>query len=170
VVAATLPKDKLTRLRQVEIQIDLTHGALFSPQYHPSPDWLKDHGYSEDLAKRVHIPDAKYFVQPRFQHDQPSAVLHELSHAYHDQVLKFNNPEIRKLWESIKQSGRFDSVLHVNGRNQKHYALTNPQEFFAEMTESFLGHNDFYPFNAGELKKAEPEIHSLLEKIWGRIP
>ena len=30
-----------------------------------------------------------------------------------------------------------------------------------------LGSNDFYPFVAGELKQAEPEIFALLAGIWG---
>jgi hypothetical protein len=39
-------------------------------------------------------------------------------------------------------------------------------EFFAEMTESFFGTNDFYPFVRGELKKELPELDALLEEIW----
>ena len=33
-----------------------------------------------------------------------------------------------------------------------------------------LGSNDFYPFVAGELKQAEPEIFALLAGIWGPLP
>ena len=47
---------------------------------------------------------------------------------------------------------------------------TNPQEFFAEMTESYFGSNDFYPFVTGELKQAEPEIFTLMEELWGPLP
>jgi hypothetical protein len=53
---------------------------------------------------------------------------------------------------------------------REHYALTNQKEFFAEMTESYFGSNDFYPFVAGELKQAEPEIFELLAEIWGPLP
>jgi hypothetical protein len=48
--------------------------------------------------------------------------------------------------------------------------LTNPQEFFAEMTESYFGTNDFYPFVAGELRQVEPEVFALLKEIWGPLP
>jgi hypothetical protein len=44
--------------------------------------------------------------------------------------------------------------------------LTDQKEFFAEMTEAYFGMNDFFPFNRGELKDAEPEIHALMKKIW----
>jgi hypothetical protein len=52
----------------------------------------------------------------------------------------------------------------------EHYALTNPMEFLAEMTEAYFGSNDFYPFVAGELKQAEPEVFALMEGIWGPLP
>ena len=44
------------------------------------------------------------------------------------------------------------------------------KEFFAELTECYFGSNDFYPFVAGELKQAEPEIFALLADIWGPLP
>ena len=169
-VALVVPADKVKRLRQVTIWLDLTHGKLRSPQYHPSAGWLADNGYSRDLAKAVHLPDARYFVQPRFQWQQPSGMLHELAHAYHDQVLGFDNAEIKAAWARFVDGGKYKSVLHVGGKMERHYALTNEKEFFAEMTESYLGRNDFYPFNAAELRREEPELFDLLKKIWGPLP
>lgn len=170
VIALTLPEDKIKRLREVPIWLDRTHGKLVSPQYHPNPDWLTEHGYTTELAKCVHIPDAAYFAKPRFQREQPSGVLHELAHAYHDQVLGFDDAEIKSAWNAFRDSDRSSAALHVNGEKTPHYARTDPQEFFAEMTESYFGRNDFYPFNSGELKQAEPSIFALLERVWGRLP
>jgi hypothetical protein len=53
---------------------------------------------------------------------------------------------------------------------REHYALRDPKEFFAEFTESYFGSNDFYPFVAGELKQAEPDIFALMIEIWGPLP
>jgi hypothetical protein len=136
-------------------------------QYHPSAGWLVGHGYARDLARCVHIPDAADFVSARSNNEQQWCVLHELAHAYHDQVLGFDEPRIRKAYETFKASGHGDSVLHIDGRKAKHYALTDPKEFFAEMSEAYFGMNDFFPFNRAELKTAEPEIYALLEKVWG---
>jgi hypothetical protein len=169
-IALVLPEDKVKRLRQVPIWLDRTHGKLVPAQYHPHVDWLAENGYSRDLAKAVHIPDARYFVGAKFQREQPSAVLHELAHAYHDQVLDFENAEIKAAWEAFVKSGKYRKVLHVNGSERKHYALTNQMEFFAEMTETYFGRNDFYPFNSAELKRDEPELFALLEKVWGKLP
>ncbi len=165
-IQLALPADKVRRLRRVPIWIDLTHGALRSAQYHPSAGWLKGHGYDVALAKCVHIPSAAEFAGPGHQRVQPWSVLHELAHAYHDQVLGFDNAAIAAAWKKFKDGGRYEKVLHINGRLIRHYALTNPQEFFAEMTESYFGTNDFYPFNRAELRRAEPDIFALLARIW----
>jgi hypothetical protein len=169
-IALVVPEDKVKRLRRVPIWLDLTCAELVPPQYHPSADWLAKHGHSRALAKAVHIPDAAYFARARFQREQPSAVLHELAHAYHDQVLGFDHAEVRTAWERFVKSGRYRSVLHISGGLRPHYALTNEKEFFAEMTESYFGRNDFFPFNSAELKREEPELFGLLARIWGPLP
>lgn len=170
VITLVMPDDKLKRLRRVPIWLDRTHGKLTPAQYHPSAGWLADNGYDRMLAKCVHVPDAKYFAAARHQREQPCAMLHELAHAYHDQVLGFENKEVKDAWKAVVEGGRFKSVLHVDGKDRKHYALTNQMEFFAEMTEAYFGRNDFYPFNSGELRRAEPEVFDLLAKVWGPLP
>jgi hypothetical protein len=169
-IALVVPDPALTQLRAIPIQLDLTHGALHNMQYHPGAGWLRDHGYSEQLAKCVHIPDTAHFLSPFENHRQPWAVLHELAHAYHDRVLSFDEPRISAAWKKFRASGRYDSVVTSPGGNREHYALTDQKEFFAEMTECYFGTNDFYPFVAGELKQAEPEIFNLLRDIWGPLP
>ena len=169
-IALLMPADRLQKLREVPIWLDRTHGKLTPSQYHPNPGWLKDNGYSTDLAKCVHIPDAAYFANPRHQQQQPWAVLHELAHAYHDRVLGFDYPKLKALWQKRVDDGKYNSVLHIDGKSQRHYALTNQMEFFAEMSEAYFGMNDFYPFNRAELKREDPEVYELLREIWGPLP
>ncbi len=97
-------------------------------------------------------------------------ILHELAHAYHDQVLGFDEPRIKEAYEKYKKSGRGEKALLFNGKRVRHYALTNHKEFFAEMTEAYFGVNDFFPFNRAELKEAEPEIYALLSDVWESPP
>lgn len=167
-IVRVVPADKVKTLRQVPLWLDLTHGKLVSPQYHPSTDWLAKNGYSRALTQCVHFPDARYFTDDRFQRFQPWAVLHELAHAYHDRVLHFEHAEIKKTWETFRKNERYLKTRHIDGREQKHYALTNQMEFFAEMTESYFGKNDFFPFDHDELKKNEPVVFALMEQIWGK--
>jgi hypothetical protein len=169
-INAVVPKDKLIKLHAVTIVLDLTHGKLDTMQYHPDAGWLKANGYSPDLAKCVHIPRAADLPTKRNINEQPWVILHELAHAYHDQVLGFDEPRIREAYENYKKSGRGEKTLLYDGSRVKHYALTNHKEFFAEMTEAYFGVNDFFPFNRAELKEAEPEIYDLMVRVWEAPP
>ena len=169
-ITIVVPEPALAKLRAITIEFDLDYGGLRHMQYHPNAGWLKDHGYSETLAKCVHIPDAEAFLSPYENYRMPWVVLHELAHGYHDQVLGFDEPRIRAAWKKFCDSGKYKSVLTSPGPMREHYGLTNEKEFFAEMTECYFGSNDFYPFVTGELKQAEPEIFDLLVELWGPLP
>jgi alpha-L-fucosidase 2 len=159
----------LEKLHGIRIVLDLSHGALRPMQYHPSADWLKANGYAEDLARCVHIPVAADLIAPRQINTQPWVVLHELAHAYHDQVLGFDEVRIRDAYAAFKASGRGEATLLISGQRVRHYGLTDHKEFFAEMTEAYFGTNDFFPFNRGELKTAEPAIYALMKTLWGPV-
>lgn len=163
---AVVPPEPLARLRAVPLVLDLSHGGLRSAQYHPSAGWLEAHGYDPRLARCVHLPRAAELPTPRNIREQPWVVLHELAHAFHDQVLGFDEPRIIEAFDRFKQSGHGESALRFDGARVRHYGLTDAKEFFAEMTEAFFGSNDFFPFNRAELLTAEPEIHALLETVW----
>ena len=167
-IAFLLPESKVEKLRTVKIRLDLTHGKLTSVQYHPSRSWLRQNGYSESLAKCVHLPDAAGFASKNLHRTQPWVMLHELAHAYHDQFIEggFENSAIKEAWQKMIDDGKYTKTLHIEGHETKHYALTDHKEFFAEFTESFFGMNDFYPFNRGELKRDAPEIETLIRSIW----
>jgi hypothetical protein len=94
-------------------------------------------------------------------------VLHELAHSYHDRVLGFDNAQVRAAYNAARDSGKYDRVLRANGRTEKHDAMNNQQEYFAEATEAFFGTNDFYPFVYAELKEFDPRTETLLRKLWG---
>lgn len=168
-IKLVMTADRVAALQRVPIVLDLTHGTLTSMQYHPSAGWLVEHGFSRELEKCVHIPVAERFASAKHNHIQPWCVLHELAHAYHDQVLGFEEPRVKHVWQRYVDSGHGDKALHVDGRTVKHYALTNQKEFFAEMSEAYFGTNDFFPFVHGELKQAEPEVFDLLRGIWGDV-
>jgi hypothetical protein len=169
-IKVVVPEDKVKKLQAVTIVLDLTHGKLGPMQYHADTGWLKANGYSTDLVKCVHIPRAADLPTKRNINEQPWVILHELAHAYHDQVLGFDEPRIIDIYQNYKKGGRGEKTLLYNGRRVKHYALTNHKEFFAEMTEAYFGVNDFFPFNRAELKESEPAIYELMTQIWEPSP
>ena len=168
-IRIVVPANKLDQLRQVTIVLDASCGDLHSMQYHPSGDWLEAHGYPRDLEKCVHLPRAVDVATRRNVNEQPWVVLHELAHAYHDQVLGFDEPRILAAWKAFKADARGQSTLLFDGSRTKHYGLTDQKEFFAEMTEAYFGSNDFQPFNRAELKTDHPAIFTLLADIWGPL-
>ncbi|HYH68462.1 MAG TPA: hypothetical protein VD866_27460 [Urbifossiella sp.] len=167
-IVVVVPPDRVEKLRAVTIQLDLNYGKIGPMQYHPSAGWLKANGYAANLAKCVHLPRAADLATKRNINEQPWVILHELAHAYHDQVLGFDNPRVREAFEAYQKGGRGEKALLYDGRRVKHYALTNRMEFFAEMTEAYFGVNDFFPFTRAELRESEPAIHELMADVWSR--
>jgi len=165
-ITKVLPADRVADLRKVRIWVDVDH-RLTSLQYHPGADWLKRFKYDLRLVKCVHLPQAKRLVSLYRSNVQPYVMLHELAHAYHDQFLSFNDKRIIAAWQGLVKSKKLEKVTFIKGGKTRHYALTNHKEFFAEMTETFVGTNDFYPFVRGELKELDPVTHDLLAEIWG---
>ncbi|MGJ8723181.1 MAG: metallopeptidase [Roseibacillus sp.] len=165
-IAVLVPEPQLSELRKVSIVMD-EHPKLKAAQYHPSEQWLEENGYESSLAKCVHISQASFFANPKLVFQQPSVVLHELAHAYHDQVLSWEYAPVMEAFQAAVAEGQYETVLHISGREAPHYALSNHKEYFAEATEAWFGCNDFYPFVRPELKKHDGKLYEVIKSIWG---
>lgn len=168
-IAVLVPAEPLAELRKVELWIEHDHPTLRAMQYHPSVEWLESHGHDPRLARKVHITRARELVSREQMLKHPAVILHELAHAYHDQVLGFEEPGIIASFERARAGGRYEDVLLHTGSRVRHYALTNHKEYFAEGTEAFFYRNDFFPFVRAELEAHDPTLHDLLLKIWGDV-
>jgi len=168
-IAVLVTGDQLQMLQQAEIWIEHRHPELAAMQYHPSVEWLKQHGHDPRLAKKVHITRAEALLSRQQLVKHPWVILHELAHAYHDQHLGFDEPRIKQAYRAAKDDGIYDNVLLYTGDRVRHYGLTDHKEYFAEGTEAYFARNDFYPFVRAELKKHDPRLHDLLEEIWGPL-
>ena len=159
--------DALERLKKCEIWIEHKHPSLGAMQYHPSVGWLRRHAHDPRLAKKVHIPQAEALISRGQLIKHPAVVLHELAHAYHDQVLGFEYGPVVESYRKAMEEKSYERVLLYTGRTVKHYGATNHKEYFAEGTEAYFYRNDFYPFVRAELKQHDPDLHNALEKVWG---
>lgn len=168
-IALLMPEDRLRDMRKLEIWIENHHPTLGAMQYHPSIGWLKSHGHDPRLAKKVHITRASSLLSRHQLVKHPAVVLHELAHAYHDQILGFDRPDIIRAYEKAKSAGTYEKVLLYTGKRVRHYAMTDHKEYFAEATEAYFYRNDFYPFVRAELKEHDPTFHDLLVEIWGPL-
>ena len=166
-VERALGPEQLERLREVIIWVEDgdPHELLGGMCYHPDAGWLEDHGYDKRRAHGVEISDPREFLS--VTRTQPWVVMHELAHAFHHQVLGFDEPGLVALFEAASRKGDYEETFRLHGRPDRHYALTNPMEYFAEGTEAYLGTNDFYPFVRGELMRHDPQLAEYLAKVWG---
>lgn len=162
-----LPEKPLAQMKEMEIWLEHHHPELSAMQYHPGVDWLKNNGHDPRLAKKVHITRAAALSDRGQMLKHPAVILHELAHAYHDQVLGFGEPSIIAAYDAAMKQGILDKVKLFTGREGQHYGATNHKEYFAEATEAYLYRNDFYPFVAAELRDYDPRGFDVMKKIWG---
>ena len=167
-VVRAVPAGAVGALRKVRIWVEEVEQHHPCMAYHPDAGWLRDRGMNPEKARGVEIADARNFLA--WTADQPWMVLHELAHGYLDRALEggFGNAEIRAAYDRALEAGPCDSVLRIGGEDERAYATTNAMEYFAEASEAYFGTNDFYPFVRAELRRHDPEMYALLEKLWRR--
>lgn len=64
------------------------------------------------------------------------------------------------------KSGKYDKVERIGSGVERHYALTNEKEYFAELTEAYFGKNDYFPFTRAELVEFDPQGFELIQEAW----
>ena len=153
-IKVVVPEDELKKLQSVTIVLDLTHGKLRAMQYHPSAGWLKANGYSTDLAKCVHLPRAADLPTRRNINEQPWVILHELAHAYHDQVLGFDEPRIREAYEKYKKSGHGEKTLLVQRQARAALRADQPQGVLRRDDRGLLRRQRFLPVQPGRTERS----------------
>ncbi len=161
-----VPAPAVEKLRKIAIWVELEEPHHPCMCYHPDPGWLRGHDMNPDKARCVEVANARNFLT--WTKQQPWMVFHELAHGYHHQFLEagYDNTDLANALTAAKEEKLYDEVLHINGRKQRHYALTNQMEYFAEQSEAFFGTNDFYPYVRSELEQHDPRMFALLKQQW----
>ena len=172
-IARVAPPAAVAELRQVSLWISPEYPQTPPrAEYHPDANWLREHGRDPAMAKGVEFTNVRFFESETRR--MPVFALHELAHAYHDRVLGNPHAGIEAVYAEAKASGKYDKVERRDARGRvsiaRAYAMTDPQEYFAETTEAFFGTNDFFPFTRAELQQHDPEMFALLEKLWISTP
>ena len=165
-----VPAGPVIELRKVTLWFSPEYqGIQPRAEYHPDGGWLKAMHRNSAMAKGVEFTNVRIFDE-EYQR-MPCFVLHELAHAYHDRVLSFDDKAIIAAYNRAKESKSYEKVERWYGpkrpnTTERAYAMTNHKEYFAETTEAFFGRNDFFPFTREELAKHDPEMFTLLKKVW----
>jgi len=160
-----LPTEKVARLRRVPVYVHTGQYKPFGCAHHPSRTWLVQHGYPAEMANSIEVGDWREFRTLVLT--QPACLLHEYAHAW-----EFNVPAMTQLikpaFEHARKAGLYQSVAYVGQPSPRPaYALENEKEYFAELTETYFGRNDFFPFVRAELKTYDPTGYAMIERVWG---
>jgi hypothetical protein len=171
-IVRVVPAKAVVEMQRVPLWINPEYPAVRPrAEYHPGAEWLRENGRDPAMERAVEFTNVSIFEEECRR--MPNFALHELAHAFHHRSVRmsFGNLEIKAAYEKAKASGKYERVERKDSEGRSHmdraYAMTTPQEYFAESTEAYFSRNDFFPFTRGELKRHDPEMFTLLEKIWG---
>ena len=174
-IVRVVPGPAVAELRKVPLWISPEYPNIPPrAEYHPDAKWLSDNGRDPVMARGVEFTNVRIFEAENRR--MPAFVLHELAHAYHDRVLKGLPAigEINTAYQNAKAGGKYDRVERQDSEGRKRmdraYAMTNAFEYFAESTEAYFSRNDFFPYDRAQLKDTDPDMCTLLEKVWNLNP
>jgi len=116
------------------------------PTYHPSRNWLKEHGYNPDKAQSVEIGNASQFLS--ISSDQSGLVFYLLADAYHHRELGYDHERIHAAFRAAVERGHSERDERV---------------CFSKATEAFFSNDESV---REELRRRDPELFEVLEEVW----
>lgn len=169
ITALPLKPAILEQLKSVSLFVDW-NTAYGGAVYHPSEEWLVENGYFPGKAESIEISNLQNFLAWS-KLNQPFMILHEFSHAYHHQIVGFEDKRITDAFNAALSEKLYRNVDLHNGneeysKTETAYALSNFKEYFAELSEAYFGRNDIFPFNKEELKDYDPLGFEMIESVW----
>eukprot|EP00039_Didymoeca_costata_P005588 m.82694 g.82694 ORF g.82694 m.82694 type:complete len:265 (-) comp12885_c0_seq2:1654-2448(-) len=172
-----VPEKALEILRNARIYFNeqLIFGEAAAPTtgrgmcHHQSEDWLAEHGNQPEKAGCVECYRARDYME--WRREQPSILLHELSHHLHFVIGPRADEIILRTFKVAQKSGKYESVAYCRGnKKMKHYALTNEIEYFAECSEAYFSsdrfRNDYFPFIKSELLEFDTAGYLMCGYVW----
>lgn len=150
----------LAKLQKVKIwlEVDSTngkHGRTSAYQYHPDVDWLVKMDFNPGKVKCVEFGRAGGLAK-RSDLKTVEVTMHELAHAYHNQVLGFDNPDILAAHKRGRENGKYPPNDWVIRANHK--------EFFAGLTTRYFESAQ----RREEIVDRDPVFAKKLEEYWGK--
>ena len=154
-----MPTGPLAKLLKVKIWLELDstqgpYGRTSAYQYHPGLDWLVDMDFNPDKHKCVEFGNAASLAR-RSKDATATVLLHELAHAFHDQVLSFDHPEVKAAYARAVEGTTYP---------EKDWVKSNHKEFFSGVTTRYFGKKE----EREAVGQRDPILEKLLIAIWGR--
>lgn len=167
-VVHVMPDKPLSIIRKVKIWVEWENKLNGAAEFHNSREWLINNAYNPMKAQDVEVTNVTNFISWS-RSTQPWMILHELAHAYEYLQLRNEQDLINATYQNAVDMEIYDSVKYVLGGKKTAYALENSKEYFAELSESYFGVNDYYPFTRNDLMRHDLKGYLLMLKLWGNV-
>lgn len=161
-----LPATAWEKLSGIPIWLEYEPNGSNGGVYFDSEEWLIENGVTAAKAKSIQFTNSLAALAG----SKLNPLTHEVAHAYHDLVLSFSYAPVLSAYQHARLSGRYNAVRHVSGRIERAYAMSDPMEFFAELSAAYFGYNDFFPFTREGLKQADPDSYKVISQAWEHPP
>jgi len=99
---------------------------------------------------------------------KPWQMLHELTHAYHQFILKHNYMPVRYAYDVAM----FKKLFHPSSDKRiprKAYATKNQKEYLSVLSVIYFGEKFVYPRNRQELAEHDPVGYCAIVQAWGLV-
>lgn len=154
-----IPPGPLARLLDVKIWLEWNTtngpwGRTSGYQYHPGRDWLIDMDFNPQKHKCVEFGNAASLAN-RSPDATASVLLHELAHAYHDQVLTFDDPDVLAAYKRCVEGDAYP---------ERDWVKADHKEFFAGVTTRYFGNQE----EREAVGRRDPVLEEFLRKTWGK--
>jgi hypothetical protein len=153
-----IPDGPLEKFFKVGIwlEVDSTngpHGRTAVYQYHPDMDWLLEMDFHPGKHKCVEYGRAASLAKSGDR--GAKTLLHELAHAYHDQILGFDEPDILAAYKRAVEGTAYPA---------RDWVKSDHKEFFAGVTTRYFG----VKAEREALVERDPVLAKKLQKVWGK--
>jgi len=154
-----MPEEPLAKMLEVRIWLEWNStdgpwGRTSGYQYHPGRDWLLDMDFNLEKHKCVEFGNAASLAK-RSPDSTVSVLLHELAHAYHDQVLTFQDPDVLAAYKRCVEGTAYP---------ERDWVKSDHKEFFAGVTTRYFGRKE----EREAVRRRDPVLATFLERTWGK--
>ncbi len=154
-----IPAGPMAKLLKVKIWLELDStngpwGRTSGYQYHPGRDWLIDMDFNPEKHKCVEFGNAASLAK-RSPDATATVLLHELAHAFHDQAITFQDPDVLAAYKRCVEGDAYPP---------RDWVKSDHKEFFAGVTTRYFGREE----EREAVGKRDSVLEDFLRKTWGK--
>ena len=127
---------------------------------------------NEDNFKGVVVGDNIMALADSVNRNSPNYIVNIYARKlYNEHLSAVQQHSIKAQYQ--KSNSRYAQVYWSNGkkliRNKVSDAKADAVSYFAELSEAYLGTNNYYPFDREELERFDKDGFNLMTEIWGKV-